>query len=133
LQIKPSHSLAFLVAAFHSIVILAAMASCEGLTLALVLVGTLFSVFWWVAESLLLLPGSVVALEISADGSATWRNKNGKTGASHGWCVEWCSRSLVVLGLRQTKSRWHRLFLLPDSADPDSLRTLRILARLRPS
>ena len=81
---------------------------------------------------MLWLPGSITALEIMPDGSARWSERDGRSHRASNLRVDWCSESLMVLGLRKARFRWTRILLLSDSADPDALRCLRVWFRWRP-
>ena len=130
--LRPSRSLVVLTVASHGLAIVAVFSTLDGIPLVLVLVGAVLSAAWCVAKSMLWLPGGVASFEIMSDGAALWSDCAGGSYSARNIRAGWCSEFLQIVGLQGTDSRWHWVLLLPDSAESDSLRCLRVWFQWRP-
>ena len=119
-------------AGIHGLAIAAIIGSLDGLAMALVLLGVVFSAAWCVANAMLWLPGAVASFEIMSDGTGTWSNCRGESHSASHIKVSWCGESVLVIGFWRRGARWRWLILAPGASAPDALRGLRVWARWRP-
>jgi hypothetical protein len=132
LALKPSLSLAAVLAALHLLAITAAAATFSGIALVLVACGLVLSAGYGVAEALLRLGSSVRWLELQEDGSGRWRDGTGREHAVIAARATWVGAGMVVLGLRSSRGRTRWLVLMPDSAPAAEIRRLRVWLKWRP-
>jgi len=130
--LRPSFRLVVLTVISHALAIVAVYSTLSGLAMALVLAGAAISAAWCVAKSMLWLTGDVASFEIMPDGSSRWSNCAGESQTARNMRVGWCSELLQVIGFQGADARWHWVLLLPDSAESESLRCLRVWFRWRP-
>lgn len=128
-MLQPSRSLAALVTAAHSLAGVAVLSILEGIPALLVLAGIAISLAWCIAKSMLWLPGNIAQFEILADGAAGWSDRKGGNHSAKSIQAGWCSEYLLIVGLQGADSKWHWMILLPDAAEAESLRTLRVWFR----
>jgi hypothetical protein len=75
---------------------------------------------------------SVLGLELSADGSAAWQDRDRKWHPATGLVGVALAPWLVVLAVRDEAGRSRNVLVLPDTVDSGALRRLRLWLRWRP-
>jgi hypothetical protein len=133
IALKPSLTLAAILAALHLAAFGAAFASLSGLPAALVCAGVLVSAACSVADALQRLPSSVLWMELQEDGTGRWRDRIGREHPVRATQASWASPGLIVLGLGGSRWRTRWVVLLPDSAPAQALRSLRVYLKWRPA
>jgi hypothetical protein len=133
LALKPSWTLAAVLAALHGLALGAAVEALSGMPMVLALAGVVVSFVGTSADALRRLPSSVIWLELQEDGTGRWRDRTGREHAVRTAHATWASPGLVVLGLASARWRTRWLVLLPDAAPAENLRRLRVWLRWRPA
>jgi len=133
ISLAPSKRLAVSLAALHVLALISAYMSLTGWPLALVAAGVVLSAVQATGDALQMWPGCPRNLEIQADGRAAWRDGGNRWHECRVARSIYVSAHLVILGLRSEGWRARWLTLLPDSADPESLRQLRVRLRWPPA
>jgi len=131
IDLKPSLWLAGALGLVHALALLAAWTSLSGWPQYLVASGVLLSAVAWIAETLHRSSGAAVSLELRADGRASWMDRNGTWHDARSGAEHFVSAALVVLSLERTTRRRKWIVLMPDSAQPDEMRRLRVWLRWR--
>ncbi len=131
--LKPSPTLAAGLIAIHALALVAASASFSGAALWLIGGGTLVSAAGTVADALRSLPSSVLSFDLEENGSGSWQDRSGREHRILQVVPTWLGAGMVVLGLKERRwsTRW--LVLLPDAAEAEALRRLRVWLRWRPA
>ena len=130
--LQPSRRLALLLLSAHGLAIFAAQSSLSAAPLVLVIFGVLISASWSVANAMLWLPDAVMHIEIHSGGNGHWFDRQGTAHAVDGIKASWCGEFLIIIGLGLAGSKYRWVILLPDSAEADTLRCLRVWCRWRP-
>ena len=128
-MLQPSRSLVAVATAAHLLAGVAALATLKGIPALLVLAGIAVSLVWCIAKSMMWLPAGIAQFEILADGAAGWSDREGRNHSARNIQAGWCSEFLLIIGLQGADSKWRWIILLPDSAEPESLRSLRVWFR----
>lgn len=126
IALRPSRLLAGALALLHLLALASAWISLEGGALALVAAGIALSAAQTVAQALQLWPGSARRLRLHPDGHADWVDSRDRWHPCRVSPASYRSPYLVVMGLRGEAFRARWLALLPDSADAEDLRRLRV-------
>jgi toxin CptA len=130
--LKPSPALAAALLVLHGLAAAAALTSFAGVSLWLILGGLVLSAACSVADALLRLPSSVLWFDLEEAGSGRWKDRAGHEHSILKVIPTWLGAGMVVLGLSGGRWRTRWLVLLPDAADADALRRLRVWLRWRP-
>ena len=125
-ELRPSYLLAGALALGHLLALSAAWISLEGWPRVLVLAGIALSGWGGIAGALHRTLGSAQALALRADGGCAWRDGEGTWRESRLGGAPFVSTVLIVFGLRLNTLRRKWIVLLPDAADDESLRRLRV-------
>jgi toxin CptA len=130
--LKPSPALAAALLALHGLAAAAALTSFSGASLWLILTGLAVSAACSIADALLRLPSSVLWFDLHEEGRGRWQDRAGREHSILKVIPTWLGAGMVVLGLNASrwKTRW--LVLLPDAAEAEALRRLRVWLKWRP-
>ncbi len=131
IELKPSRSLVCVLGIVHALALVSAWVSLGGWVQVLVIIGTLASAAGCLTEALLVSPSSAHALELHPDGRASWRDRAGLWHEGRLGGQRFAVPALVVLGLEHAPRRGRWIVLMPDSAEGDALRNLRVWLRWR--
>jgi toxin CptA len=130
--LKPSPALAAALLALHGLAAAAALTSFSGVSLWLILAGLATSAACSVADALLRLSSSVLWFDLEEAGSGRWKDRGGQEHSIVKVIPTWLGAGMLVLGLKGGRWRTRWLVLLPDAAEADTLRRLRVWLRWRP-
>lgn len=131
-SVRPSRRLAFILLGSHAGAIVLAALFMPGVPAKLAAVSALCASLGWsiARHALLLLPGSVRAIQLLADGSCRLEARSGQVRGCEIAAATYVTPWLVLLSLRdRTHRRGMHVTLLPDSMDPASFRRLRVRLR----
>jgi len=133
LRFGPSPAAAALAGATHAAAAWSAYVALPALPAALCAAGAALSLGVLTGRFLHWSPRSVLGLELRADGSAAWQDRDGTWRAARGVAGVAFAPWLVVVALRDPAGPTLGLLVLPDAADTEARRRLRLWLRWRPT
>jgi hypothetical protein len=128
-RLQPSYWLALVIAlaAAASALMMLSMPAALWTKLAISVVIMLVAIFHIWQDALLRFPWSWASIAVNSTGSLILNRRNGTACEAKIQASSFVASYLTVLSIGIGNSHWQRhLILLPDSADPDSLRRLRV-------
>jgi hypothetical protein len=128
-ELKPSLLLVCTLGLAHILALAAAVITLHGWPLLLVAAGVLVSGAVAAAEALHRTVGAARALELHADGRCAWRDGKGRWHEGRIDGPQFASTGLIVVALQANTRRHKWIVLLPDSAERESIRRLRLWVR----
>lgn len=131
IPLQSSPILAALLALLHALALLSAGVSLEGLPLAVAGAGVCLSAAGSLGEALRRWPRSALEMELRDDGGAAWRDRRGAWHEGKIAGPNYVSSWLLIAALASPGGHRRLLVLLPDAADPEDLRKLRLWLRWR--
>ena len=131
IPLQSSPTLASLLALLHILALFSATVSLEGWPLALAGAGVCLSAAGSIGDALRRWPRSALELELCDDGGAAWRDRRGAWHQGRIAGPSYVSSWLLIAPLSSPGERRRLLVLMPDSAEREDLRKLRLWLRWR--
>lgn len=133
MALRPSRTVAGAVALAHMAALAAAAVGLAPLAAAVVAAGIGLSAIHHLRLALHLAPGAIAAVEFAPDGRCAVAGPSGQWQEAAVCAAAVPASWLAVLVVRDARGTKRPVVVLPDGADPDGFRRLRVWLRWRPA